>query len=50
LFFTQTGSAPFVATQTLPVPEASTTASFGLLLAIGLGGIIAAGKRRKITR
>ena len=31
---------------TAPVPEASTTASFGLLLALGLGGLVAA-KRKK---
>ena len=30
-----------------PVPEASTTASFGLLLALGLGGMVVAAKRRK---
>ena len=30
-----------------PVPEASTTASFGLLLALGLGGIVVAAKRKK---
>lgn len=29
-----------------PVPEASTTVSFGLLLALGLGGVIAARKKR----
>ena len=29
------------------VPEASTTASFGLLLALGLGGLIVAAKRKK---
>ena len=32
-----------------PVPEASTTISFGLLLALGLGGVIAARKRRVIA-
>ncbi len=48
LFFTQTGSLPFVAETGFPsVPEASTTASFGLLFALGLGGFIAVGKRRK---
>ena len=30
-----------------PVPEASTTVSLGLLLMLGLGGIVVAGKRRK---
>lgn len=32
-----------------PVPEASTTASFGFLLALGLGGLMIAGKRRKMN-
>lgn len=31
------------------VPEASTTASFGLLLALGLGGLVVAAKRKKAT-
>ena len=30
-----------------PVPEASTTVSLGLLLALGLGGVLAAARRRK---
>ena len=30
-----------------PVPEASTTISFGLLLALGLGGLVVAGRRRR---
>ena len=30
-----------------PVPEASTTASFGLLLLLGLGGLAVAAKRKK---
>ena len=30
-----------------PVPEASTTASLGLLLVLGLGGIVVVGKRKK---
>lgn len=34
-------------TASSPVPEASTTASFGLLLALGLGGIAVAAKRKK---
>lgn len=48
LFFTETGSLPFVAETGFPsVPEASTTASFGLLIALGFGGLAFAGKRRK---
>ena len=31
-----------------PVPEASTTVSFGLLLALGLGGLVVAAKRKKV--
>ncbi len=31
------------------VPEASTTVSFGLLLALGLGGVVVAAKRKKAT-
>jgi hypothetical protein len=31
-----------------PVPEASTTVSFGLLLALGMGGVIAAKKRKSV--
>ena len=31
------------------VPEASTTVSFGLLLALGLGGLVIAAKRKQIT-
>lgn len=30
-----------------PVPESSTTVSLGLLLALGMGGLVAAGRRRK---
>ena len=30
-----------------PVPEASTTVSLGLLLALGLGGLVVAGRRRR---
>ena len=33
-----------------PVPEASTTASLGLLLALGLGGLVIAKRRRKAAR
>ncbi len=32
-----------------PVPEASTTVSFGLLLALGLGGAVIAAKRKKVA-
>lgn len=32
-----------------PVPEASTTASLGLLLALGLGGLVVAARRKKAT-
>jgi len=32
-----------------PVPEASTTVSLGLLLAFGLGGLVVAARRKKIT-
>jgi hypothetical protein len=30
-----------------PVPEASTTVSLGLLLMLGMGGVVIAGKRKK---
>lgn len=33
----------------MPVPEASTTVSLSLLLALGLGGLVIAAKRRKTT-
>jgi len=32
-----------------PIPEASTTVSFGLLLALGLGGLVIAAKRKKAS-
>jgi sugar lactone lactonase YvrE len=32
-----------------PVPEASTTISFGLLLLLGIGGIVVTNRRRKIS-
>lgn len=32
-----------------PVPEASTTVSFGLLLALGLGGVVVVARRRKAS-
>lgn len=47
---TTPGNAPvlsFNATSSSPVPEASTTASFGLLLALGLGGIAVARRRKQ---
>ena len=31
----------------VPIPEAATTTSFGLLLALGLGGLVVAAKRKK---
>ena len=48
--YTGTGySAPTMALNAAPpaVPEASTTASFGLLLVLGLGGIIVARRRKQ---
>lgn len=33
-----------------PVPEASTTASFGLLLALGLGGLVLRARKRKMAQ
>lgn len=38
---------PFTATAALPVPEASTIISFGLLLALGLGATAVSVRRRK---
>ena len=35
-------------TQSSPVPEASTTVSFGLLLALGMGRLVVAAKRKKV--
>ena len=32
----------------LAVPESSTTISLGLLLALGMGGVVVARKRRKV--
>ena len=32
-----------------PVPEASTTVSFGLLLALGMGGLVIAARRKKVS-
>ena len=33
----------------LPVPEASTTVSFGLLLALGMGGLVIAARRKRAS-
>ncbi len=43
------GTVTSLSAQTLPqaVPEASTTVSFGLLLALGLGGVVITAKRKK---
>lgn len=41
--YRDTGSPPAA------VPEASTTVSFGLLLALGMGGVVIAAKRRKVA-
>ena len=38
----------FLLTPTAPVPEASSAASLGLLLALGLGGLIAARRKRAV--
>ena len=40
-----------IGTITFPaaVPEASTTVSFGLLLALGLGGVAGAARKKKST-
>ena len=43
--FTPQGGAPAILPPT--VPEASTTVSLGLLLALGMGGLVVAGKRKK---
>ena len=46
--FTNSGTSFDLVPGTPPaVPEASTTASFGLLLALGLGGLVVAARRRK---
>ena len=44
---TKTIDLGFIAKFSTPVPEASTTVSFGLLLALGLGGTVVAARRRK---
>ena len=36
-----------IVTAAEPVPEASTTVSFGLLLALGMGGVVIAAKKKK---
>ena len=46
---TPQGNAPVPATPP-SVPEASTTVSFGLLLALGMGGTVVAAKRKKAAR
>lgn len=49
----QVSGAPtltFNATSSAPVPEASTTASFGLLLVLGLGGIAIAHRKKNATK
>jgi len=44
----QVSGAPILSFNTsTPVPEASTTASFGLLLVLGLGGIVVARRRKQ---
>lgn len=47
LKFTEFGQGTFAANTAPPVPEASTTASLGLLLA--LGGLVVAAKRKKAS-
>ena len=42
-----TGSTSTFTAGFAPVPEASTTVSFGLLLALGMGGTVVAAKRKK---
>ena len=41
------GQVSYRDTGNAPVPEASTTVSFGLLLALGMGGVIVAAKKRR---
>jgi len=43
------GGSLIVTNSASPVPEASTTVSLGLLLALGLGGLVVAGKRKKVA-
>ena len=50
LVITGTGNVTLdIAATPAPVPEASTTVSLGLLLALGMGGLVAAGKRKKVS-
>lgn len=42
-------SSPVLGPGTAPVPEASTTVSFGLLLMLGLGGVVLAARKKKQT-
>jgi len=50
-WYNNTGSFRVIVTDlnlsSAPVPEASTTVSFGLLLALGLGGLVIAARRKK---
>lgn len=43
-----TSEADYSATVTSPIPENSTTVSFGLLLTLGLGGLLLGSHRRKV--
>lgn len=43
------GTLTYYANGFSPVPEASTTVSFGLLLALGLGGAVVAARKKKAT-
>ena len=47
LLFHAGARIPIILNAAAPVPEASTTVSLGLLLALGMGGLVVAGKRRK---
>ena len=48
-FVTQNGT-PIVVLVNSPLPEASTTVSFGLLLLLGLGGVLTAARRQSVAR
>ena len=43
------GDEAFLLRPNAPVPEASQAASFGLLLALGIGGLMVASRRRKVS-
>lgn len=43
------GQVSYRDTGNAPVPEASTTVTFGLLLALGMGGVIVAARKKKMT-